>query len=131
MPQKTFGTAINCMDGRVQQPVIDWMKETLQVDYVDMITAPGPNKILALGPVELQDWIKSRVDISVEKHGSEVIVITGHDDCAGHPVTKDEHITHVEESMNLIREWNLPVKIIGLWIDDSWKVHHFKEYEKP
>ncbi len=27
MSQGTFGTAINCMDGRVQEPVARWLKE--------------------------------------------------------------------------------------------------------
>jgi len=31
-----FATAINCMDGRVQLPVINWLMENLSVDYVDI-----------------------------------------------------------------------------------------------
>ena len=46
---KKFATAINCMDGRTQQSVIEYMKRTFSVDFVDMITEPGPNKILAEG----------------------------------------------------------------------------------
>jgi hypothetical protein len=42
-----FVMAINCMDGRVQLPVIEWLKKEYEADYVDMITEPGPNKILA------------------------------------------------------------------------------------
>ncbi len=42
-----FATAINCMDGRVQIPAIEWLKRRHQIDYVDMITEPGPNKILS------------------------------------------------------------------------------------
>ena len=44
---KKFACAINCMDGRVQDAVKNYMKENYGVDYVDMITEPGPNKILA------------------------------------------------------------------------------------
>ena len=44
---KKFATAINCMDGRAQEPVIEYMKKSYGVDYVDMITEPGPNRILA------------------------------------------------------------------------------------
>lgn len=33
-----FATAINCMDGRVQIPVIEYIKSKYEVDYVDMIT---------------------------------------------------------------------------------------------
>ena len=42
-----FATAINCMDGRTQIPVIEWLKKEYGVDYVNMINEPGPNKILA------------------------------------------------------------------------------------
>jgi len=34
MQNKKFATAINCIDGRVQQPVLEWAQQTLQVDYV-------------------------------------------------------------------------------------------------
>ena len=44
-----FATAVNCMDGRVQKPVIEYLQKSFGVDYVDMVTEPGPNKILAEG----------------------------------------------------------------------------------
>ncbi|MCK4433251.1 MAG: hypothetical protein KAV48_04880, partial [Methanomicrobia archaeon] len=47
MKKIKFATAINCMDGRVQIPVIEWLKRKYSASYVDMITEPGPNKILA------------------------------------------------------------------------------------
>ena len=40
--QYKFGTAINCIDGRTQQPVIDYIKQNYAVDIVDMITFPVP-----------------------------------------------------------------------------------------
>ena len=42
-----FCTAINCMDGRTQEPVIAFVKKRFGIDCVDMITEPGPDKILA------------------------------------------------------------------------------------
>ena len=42
-----FCSAIDCMDGRVQLPVINYWKERLKVSSVDSITEPGPNLILA------------------------------------------------------------------------------------
>jgi hypothetical protein len=46
------GTAINCIDGRVQEPVAAWLKERYHLDYVDMITEPGADKVLATGSPE-------------------------------------------------------------------------------
>ena len=47
MNKKMFATTINCIDGRVQVPVIEYIKLTYGFDYVDMITSAGPNLILA------------------------------------------------------------------------------------
>ena len=45
-----FGTAVNCMDGRVQEPVLAWLKERYELEHVDMITEAGPDKALAAEP---------------------------------------------------------------------------------
>ncbi len=121
MAESTFATAINCMDGRVQLPIIEWMKNRFHVDYIDMVTEPGPDKILAENNTPLVESIKNRVLISVEKHGSKAVVITGHAGCAGNPVTKEEHIDHVKRAMQQIKSWGLPVSICGVWMDSDWK----------
>ena len=36
-----FVTCLNCIDGRVQLPIINWITTNYDVKYVDMITAPG------------------------------------------------------------------------------------------
>lgn len=43
----SFCTAINCMDGRVQLPVINFLMRRFSVEYVDSVTDAGPVKILA------------------------------------------------------------------------------------
>jgi hypothetical protein len=118
-----FVTAVNCMDGRVQLPVIEWLKATYPVEYVDMITEPGPNKILSSGIPDEIESIRKRVRISVEAHGSGIVALVAHGDCAGNPITKDSSIGQVKEGMEVIRSWNLPVTIIGLWVDSAdWQV---------
>ena len=44
---KKFVTAINCIDGRAQIPVIDWLKAATDADFVDQITEPSADKALA------------------------------------------------------------------------------------
>ena len=127
MAQGNFATAINCMDGRTQEPIINWAKNEFNVDYVDAITEAGPDKILADGPDGLIESIKTRVLISVKKHGSKNIIMISHHDCAGNPVSKEEHLVHLEKSVNLITSWNLGVNIIGVWIDENWKVNKIIE----
>ena len=118
-----FGTAINCMDGRAQLPVIDWLKRKYGLDYVDMITEPGPEKLLSHGRPEQVESIKSRVEISVNAHGSRIILVVAHHDCAGNPVSKEEHVHQVRDCLKLVESWGLPVDdIIGVWINDRWTV---------
>jgi len=123
MSTKSFATAINCMDGRTQIPVIEFMKNRYRVEYVDTITEPGPDKILA----ENKDHtivmsIKKRVEISAMKHSSKAIAIVGHYDCAGNPVDKDAHIKHIKAAMKTVRSWGYNIEIVGLWVDEDWKV---------
>ncbi|OEU63641.1 MAG: hypothetical protein BBJ57_05225 [Desulfobacterales bacterium PC51MH44] len=122
MAKGKFGTSINCMDGRVQLPMIDWMKENFGVDYVDMVTEPGPDKIVSsCSPGRLRG-IQEKVKISVDKHGSKHVVIAGHDDCAGHPVSREKHIEDIKAAMQVIKGWGLPVSIYGVWINSAWQV---------
>ena len=131
MAKGTFGTSINCMDGRVQQPMIDWMTKKFNLDYVDMITEPGPDKILSSGTPEQLAVVLDKAKISVDKHGSEVIVIMGHDDCAGNPVPKEQHVADVKKAMQVIKGWNLPAAIYGVWMDINWQVEIIYSIEKP
>jgi hypothetical protein len=124
MHKGKFGTAINCMDGRVQVPAMNWLKQRYGLDYIDTITEPGPEKMLSQGNPDQIESIKSRVLISVNAHGSETIFIAAHHDCAGNPVSKDEHARQVKECVNIIKSWQLPVNnVIGAWIDETWKVN--------
>ena len=120
---KVFATAINCMDGRAQRPVIEYMQKSFNVDHVDMITEPGPNKILSEDKAaKIIDSIKKRVAISVERHGSQVIVITGHYDCAGNPIDEAGQKEQLRKAVSVIVSWGFPVKkIIALWLDENFK----------
>jgi len=120
---ETFATAINCMDGRVQVPVSDWMIKTFGVRYVDVITEPGPIKVLAEGTPGLAENIKRRVAISVDKHGSRTVALVAHGDCAGNPVPRDQSLQQLKEGAAVIRSWGFPVTIVGLWLGNpDWEV---------
>ncbi len=122
MAQGTFVTAINCMDGRVQEPVLHWMKQRFGVDYVDMITEAGPDKLMTAGPIQTVESIKDRVNVSVNRHHSRVVALVGHHDCAAYPATKEEHVDSIRRCIHIIESWSLPVRVLGLWVDDEWRV---------
>ena len=119
-----FCTVINCMNGRTQLPVIKYLQKRFNAKYVDSITKPGPNLILSeQTDIYLVESILTRLKISVEKHKSVGVAIVGHYDCAGNPAKKDEQIQHIEESIRLIRQQYKKLEIIGLWVDENWKVN--------
>ena len=121
----SFCTSIHCMDGRVQEPIINFLKEHYAVKYIDTITEPGPCKILAENNDEiLVNSITERVEISIRKHKSELIAISGHYDCAGNPCDKETQKDQIKKSIQFCRNIHPDVEIIGLWIDNEWKVNN-------
>lgn len=127
MSESQFATAINCMDGRVQLPVIQWMKEQYSVQYVDMITEAGPNKVLTRGTPEAIESIKSKVEISCQSHGSKVVAVVGHHGCAGYPVTREQKCAKIKKSIELIHSWGFPVKVVGLYVNENWEIEPVTE----
>ena len=121
MAKGKFATSVSCMDGRIQTPLTNWIKENFSVDYVDTITEPGIDKLVA-DNTDLES-IKTKVGISINKHESELIVVSGHYDCAGNPVSNEEHITQIKKGIEVISSWNLGVKVVGVWVDDTWKIN--------
>lgn len=123
MAQARFVTAINCMDGRVQVPVIAWLRADTGADYVDNITEPGPVKILAEGRNRtLLNSIRRRVKISVERHGSNLVAIIAHHDCAGNPVDEQTQRRQLEKAIKRVESWGLGVRVVGLWVNEQWQV---------
>ncbi len=121
--EETFATAVNCMDGRAQEPVRKWIQQRFGVFHVDMVTEAGPSGILARGePEEIVRSIFHRVDISIEKHGSRVVAVVGHHDCAGNPVDAHQQKQHIVESVRRIRAWREDVTVIGLYVNHRWEV---------
>lgn len=121
MAKGKFATSVSCMDGRIQIPLTNWIKENFSVDYVDTITEPGIDKLVA-DNTDLES-IRIKVGISINKHESELIVVSGHYDCAGNPVSNEEHITQIKKGIEVISSWNLGVKVVGVWVDDTWKIN--------
>lgn len=112
------------MDGRVQEPVIAWMKHEHGVQYVDSITEPGPILILAEGrELETVESMRRRTDISVNKHGSHNVAVVSHYDCAGNPVDKDVQMVQLRAAIDKVRSWGFAVDVQGLWVDENWKTH--------
>ena len=118
-----FCTAINCMDGRVQLPVIEYVQAHFDAEHVDVISDPGPNRILAEGTdLASVQSIERRLRISVEKHRSVGIAVAGHFDCAGNPANEEEQKKHTLAAMRYVQNKFPAVPVIGLWVGETWAV---------
>lgn len=132
--EPVFATALDCMDGRTKTPMSKMIKN-LKFDYADVITEPGIDGILAgnkqsnfSGEITLlTSWIKYKVWISIFKHTSQAIFITGHADCAGNLDSQER--VDLTKAIELVRKWvkgwkkNIPVT--GIWVDqvnNEWQI---------
>ena len=120
----TFFTVINCIDGRIQLPVIQYLQQKYNVEFIDSITEAGPNLILAdnIDSSTVQS-IYNKLNISFNNHKSEGLAIVGHYGCAGNPASKNEQIEHIQKAIKLIQNKYNEKEIIGLWVDHNFEVH--------
>jgi hypothetical protein len=123
-----FGTAIDCIDGRTQEVVIDHMKQKYNIDGVDMVTFPGADGIFssedhseAIAP------IRRAVSVSIEKHGCQIIAVVGHYDCAGNPGDREYHYIHLRRATHEVSSWNLHAQVIGLYVNDKREIEEVKK----
>ena len=121
--EKKFACVINCMDGRIQSSVIDYMRNEYKTLYVDTITVAGPSKILSeYKKDKLIKNIKFRTQISVEKHGSDIIAVVGHFDCAMIVMSDEDQKNHVEQAVKNVKKWHPEANVIGLWVAEDLSV---------
>ena len=120
---KKFACAINCMDGRVQDAVKNYMQKNYGVDYVDMVTEPGPDRIICdkeeCDLAVIED-IKKMVEISVHHHGTKVVAVVGHFGCAGNPAPKEEHIKQLKKCQDAVLAFGFPIEVVLLWVEGDW-----------
>ena len=121
MSEGKFATSVSCIDGRIQIPLAKWIKENYSVDYVDAITEPGVDKNVTKDSIV--ESIKTKARISIHAHKSELIVFSGHYNCAANPVSDEEHIEFIKKGVEEISSWNLGVKVVGVYVDSSWNVN--------
>lgn len=120
---KRFATAINCMDGRVQSPVTEWLKTWYGVDYVDMITEPGPERVLTEYREQAAiEAVCRKLNISITAHNSSLVAIVGHHDCAGNPAGNVVQHKQIIDAANMLKSRCTGVKVIGLWVNENWEV---------
>jgi len=109
---------LNCIDGRAQIPAIHWIMENHGIDYVDMITEPGMNGLLA-DPDRPIDEIQRKIRLSIDVNKASVLVVVGHYDCRGNPVDESEHKRQLSSAVARLRK-ECPIPVVALWITADW-----------
>ncbi len=113
-------TCLNCIDGRVQFPVLNWIRKHYKINFVDVITAAGIDGILA-SQDSIDEIIRS-IDISVSINKSVRIFVVGHHDCRGNLVDKKTHHEQIIRSVKRMKTHWPKLEIIGLWVNSHWQV---------
>ncbi len=119
----SFYTVVNCMDGRVQLPVINYIMDRFGVDYVDSITEPGPNRLMAQDADSVVvRGILEKISISLHRHKSRGVALVGHHDCAGNPSKKGEQVEQLRKAMAVVKKEFPDIDVIMLWVNNDWEV---------
>jgi hypothetical protein len=124
----SFGTVVSCMDGRIQLPIINYLQERFGVDHIDNITEAGPVGVISEHPNGSQ--VKSifrLIDISISSHASTGLAIVAHHDCVGNPVPDSVQKLQLQRCLEIFSERYTHFNIIGLWLDENWKIHEFSD----
>ena len=118
LTRERFATAINCIDGRAQGPVTDWLRLHFNVDYVDMITEPGADKCLVHGPAEVIEAIERKVKLVLKVRGTKLLAVAAHHDCLANPVSKEEHSELIIQGIKVVASWGISERIVGLYVNE-------------
>ncbi len=104
---ETFFTAVGCMDGRVQEPVLFFGQKKFNAKYADTITEAGLVGLLAKDNIDqaLLDSIRKKVFISLEKHHSKGVIVHGHQECAGNSVGDEQHRKDTLRAAEIIKSF--------------------------
>lgn len=108
------------MDGRVQLPVLTWIKSNYPVDFVDVITEAGMDGVLA--KQENIDEILRSIAVSVNINKSSHLFVIGHHDCRGNPVTIETHHSQIRAAVKRLKPHWSKQEVSGLWVNNTWNV---------
>lgn len=114
-------TCLTCMDGRIQIPVINWIRRSSKVKYVDIISGPGMDGILTRPHAQMES-ILTGIKISTQTNHSSHIFVVGHFDCRGNPVPYETHKEQIIAGAQKIKKLFSSYPITGLWVNSKWHV---------
>lgn len=119
--EETFCTSVGCMDGRSECAVAKWGREKFGVQYVDAVTEAGTVGLLIGESVDqLLESVQKKILISIEKHRSKGIIVSGHQECAGNPVPDEVQKDEIRNVVSMFQDlFNFSLPIIGVFVRRS------------
>lgn len=118
---ENFGTVLECMDGRPQRKVADYLTTSFGVRNLDTVTTAGLVRHLA-EDTEQTGTILANLAISVEKHGSRQVAVVAHHDCAGNPVPDETQKQQLAAAVARIEKLYPEAETVALWLNEQWIV---------
>lgn len=115
---ETFFTVVGCMDGRVQDVMALFGQEKYDAVYPDTITEAGIVGLISNNPSQkFLNGLKTKLLVSLDKHHSKGVLVNGHAECAGNPVSDEQHIKDIKVSVEKIKELiDNRVPIVGVFV---------------
>ena len=126
-----FGTLINCIDGRVQYPVMDYLKRNYNIDFFDAANEAGPLKILTERSEKCRVYsLKEQIMTSLEEHESRFIAVAGHHDCTDNPLDRSGQEAQIEKTIDYLQKaFGNEITYIGLYVNERWEVEEYIKIE--
>ncbi len=122
------GTVINCLDGRIQYPVLDFLRNNYNIKFVDAVTEAGPLKILTERTDKCRLFsLKEQILTSLELNGSKFIAVVGHYDCRGNPEERDVQEKQIDNALEYLRKaYGDEIIYVGIYVNEQWEVEEYK-----
>lgn len=113
----SFGVALTCIDGRISEVVQQQLRSEWGVDFLDLVTLPGPEAAVSELPAKHAVWDALR--ISVKRHGSTRAAVVAHTDCAANAVDLETRRAQLREAVFEVREVLPRIDVTGWLVDTS------------
>ena len=119
-----FGTLINCSDGRVQYPVMDYLKKSYDIEFFDAANEAGPLLTLTKKTDKCRlISLKEQIRTSLEEHNSKFIALVGHHDCTDNPGDRAFQEKQMDEALDYLqRGFGKDNPYVGIYVNENWEV---------
>ncbi len=125
---------ISCSDGRITGAAGRAAELAAQHGFdvsdhgIYRIKIPGPDgSAIGTRGGAHQDALRTDLEVLIEKAHAALVAVAGHCDCAGYPVSDEQHTEDTETAARAIHAWFPTLPVMGLIdeknSDESWTYH--------